>query len=131
LQQAHPNPVQQTTQTPSSEASRFTFVFFSPSSATREILDHLFKVLPDTVGPIGNYSGCAFVSSGTGQFLPTEGANPAIGQVGKPEFVNEDRVEFQVLDRGDKKELKRVVEELKKVHPYEEVVYNVYKLEDV
>lgn len=34
-------------------------------------------------------------------------------------------------DRGKKKESKRVVEELKKVYQYEEVVYNVYKLKVV
>ena len=33
----------------------------------------------------------------TGQFLPLEGANPAIGEVGKPEHVEEDRVEVLVL----------------------------------
>ena len=33
----------------------------------------------------------------TGQFLPLEGANPATGEVGKPEHVEEDRVEVLVL----------------------------------
>ena len=33
----------------------------------------------------------------TGQFLPLEGANPAIGEIGKPEHVEEDRVEVLVL----------------------------------
>ena len=32
-----------------------------------------------------------------GQFLPLEGANPAIGEVGRPEHVEEDRVEVLVL----------------------------------
>jgi len=75
----------------------------------------------------------------TGQFIPLTGANPAIGTVGTPEQVEEDRVE--VLVRSDacdaeaggseRVEVQRVVEELKKVHPYEEVAYDVYRLEDV
>ncbi len=36
----------------------------------------------------------------TGQFIPLEGATPAIGEVGKPEHVEEDRVEVLVLGRA-------------------------------
>lgn len=75
------------------------------------------------------YDGCAFVSQGTGQFLPSEGANPAVGQVGKPELVEEDRVETLVV--GTVEQVREVLKELKKVHPYEEVAYDVYKLEDI
>jgi hypothetical protein len=63
------------------------------------------------------------------------------------EFTEEDRVEVVVNDKGQREEIKRVVQELKvvrstfliilkfshcfQVHPYEEVAYDVYKLEDL
>lgn len=52
-----------------------------------------------------------------GQFKPTGAANPAIGEVGKLESVEEDRVEVLVVDEGEEKEIRGAVEELKKVRP--------------
>ncbi|KAJ7836510.1 hypothetical protein B0H13DRAFT_2288141 [Mycena leptocephala] len=69
------------------------------------------------VGKIGNYERC--------QFHPTAAANPTVGHPGELEYVDEDRVEVLVLDR-----MREVVQALKAVHPYEEVAYDVYKLED-
>ncbi|KIJ22253.1 hypothetical protein M422DRAFT_197390 [Sphaerobolus stellatus SS14] len=109
----------------------FKLVFFSPVASTQQILRHLFASAPDNVGKIGLYRACAFVGRGTGQFLPLEGANPNIGEVGKPEFVEENRVEVIVNDQEDKVQIRRAIEELKKVHPYEEPAYEVYKLEDL
>ena len=77
-------------------------------------------------GKIGNYSHCSFSSKGIGRFKPLQGAHPAIGEVGKFEEVEEERIEF-VCERG----LARgVVEAIKKVHPYEEVAMDVYELVD-
>ena len=59
-----------------------------------------------------------------GRFLPLEGANPTIGNVGKPEEVEEERVEC-VCDRDKAKE---VITAIRKVHPYEEVVFDIYPL---
>ena len=44
-------------------------------------------------GQIGDYSHCSWSVTGTGQFLPHDGASPAIGTVGTVEQVAEDRVE--------------------------------------
>ncbi len=44
-------------------------------------------------GRIGDYSHCSWSATGTGQFLPHDGATPAIGSVGTVEQVSEDRVE--------------------------------------
>ncbi|KAI0740976.1 hypothetical protein C8Q76DRAFT_608075 [Earliella scabrosa] len=126
---------------------KYKLVFFTPRPSTQPVLQHLFARFPLHVGRIGAYGGCAFVSPGTGQFLPLEGANPAIGEVGRPEHVEEDRVEVLVLARAPKDldlgsgsgsgkdgegggvEMRAVLQELKKVHPYEEVAYDVYRLE--
>ncbi|KAJ6581521.1 GTP cyclohydrolase 1 type 2/Nif3, partial [Mycena capillaripes] len=111
--------------------ARFKLVFFSPTAHTRAILDHLVTTFPAHVGKIGNYERCAFLTRGTGQFQPTAEANPTIGAPGELEHVEEDRVEVLVLER-----MREVVQALKdvrltcsKVHPYEEVAYDVYKLE--
>ena len=45
-------------------------------------------------GQIGDcYKECSFTTSGVGRFTPTEGANPAIGQVNQAEEVAEEKVE--------------------------------------
>jgi len=75
-------------------------------------------------GKIGNYSHCSFSSKGLGRFLPLQGANPTIGEVGKPEAVEEERIEFIC----DKDKLPKVISAMKKVHPYEEVAFDVYPL---
>jgi hypothetical protein len=58
---------------------------------------------------------------------PLKGANPTIGAVGEAEEVSEERVEI----RCETVEITRdAVRVLKEVHPYEEVAYDVVKLED-
>ena len=76
-------------------------------------------------GHIGNYSFCSFSSRGVGRFRPEQGSNPAIGTVGKPEAVEEERIET-ICDRAI---LQDVIAAIKNVHPYEEVVLDVYPLE--
>ncbi|OCH92052.1 hypothetical protein OBBRIDRAFT_774165 [Obba rivulosa] len=113
--------------------ARFKLVFFSPVASTQRVLQHLFATYPHHVGRIGLYGGCAFVTRGTGQFMPLQGAQPAIGVVGAQEFVEEDRVEVVVSETpegGERVQMRSVLEELKKVHPYEEVAYDIYRLED-
>ncbi|MBN2585631.1 YqfO family protein [Patescibacteria group bacterium] len=78
-------------------------------------------------GKIGNYTNCSFSSKGVGRFLPQAGANPAIGEVGKLEAVEEERIEM-VCER---EKLKEAISAIKRVHPYEEIAYDVYPLEDV
>ncbi len=77
-------------------------------------------------GKIGNYSHCSFSSKGTGRFLPGKGANPHIGKVGEIEAVVEERIET-VCDRA---KLGTVLAAMKAAHPYEEVAYDVYALEN-
>jgi len=109
---------------------RFKLVFFSPTKDTSRILNHIFTKFPQDVGKIGQYDLCAFLTRGTGQFRPSPEANPHIGKAGELKFVEEDRVEVVVNDKGENEEVKGVIRELKIVHPYEEVAYDVYKLED-
>ena len=75
-------------------------------------------------GRIGNYTHCTFSIKGVGRFKPTEGSHPAIGAIGNLESVQEERIEF-VCDRAL---ARKVMEEVRRVHPYEEVPFDVYSL---
>jgi hypothetical protein len=77
-------------------------------------------------GIIGEYSFCSFSVSGTGRFIPSDNANPHIGEPGKFEAVQEERVEV-VCERSG---AKAVLAAIRKVHPYEEVAFDIYPLID-
>ncbi len=99
-------------------------VVFVPESHS----DIVRKAVGDVgAGQIGNYTFCSFSSKGFGRFIPQKGANPAIGSIGISEMVNEERIEFVC----DKSKLKDVIGAMKKVHPYEEVAFDVYPLLDM
>lgn len=75
-------------------------------------------------GQIGDYSCCSWSVTGTGQFLPLDGANPTIGAVGTVEQVVEDRIESiaPASVRG------AVLAALRSAHPYEEPAFDVLSL---
>jgi len=110
--------------------SRYKLVFFCPRPFTHKILDQLFQKYPETIGRIGDYEHCAFVSPGIGQFKPGPSATPTIGSAGQLEHVDEDRVEVLVNVNEGNQQLRDTIKELKSVHPYEEVAYDVYRVED-
>ncbi|MFQ5572491.1 MAG: YqfO family protein, partial [Rhodothermales bacterium] len=77
-------------------------------------------------GRIGNYEACAFATPGRGFFRPGEAADPFIGEAGGGlESAEEMKLEVEVA-RWD---LNRVVRALQEAHPYEEVAYDVYPVE--
>lgn len=93
-------------------------VFYVPVADTDAVIQALSAA---GAGQIGNYSECAFVSPGRGQFRPLEGASPTIGEVGALEYVEENRVEltYPAPLRAD------VVAALRRAHPYEEPAFHV------
>jgi len=96
-------------------------VVFVPESNA----DDVRKALGEAgAGRIGNYSYCSFSIKGTGRFLPEEGANPAIGKVGDIESVAEERIEVAC----EKSKVKDIIGAIKTVHPYEEVVIDIYPM---
>ena len=72
-------------------------------------------------GFIGNYSCCTFHTKGVGTFMPLEGTNPYIGNIGQLENVSENKLEILVGHEN----LEKVIKEMLEVHPYEEVAYDV------
>jgi len=97
--------------------------YFVPTEAKEKTKEALFNV---GAGKFRNYDCCSFESEGMGQFRPLDGANPYIGEHNKMEYVKEYKVEMICDDAL----IKKAVEVLKEAHPYEEVAYEVIKLED-
>lgn len=105
-------------------ASKVKIVVFVPETHA----DVVRKAMGDAgAGIIGNYSHCTFSSKGIGRFKPESGANPHIGEVGKYEEVIEERIET-VCSR---EKLQSVIAAIKNVHPYDEVAFDVYPLENI
>ncbi len=77
-------------------------------------------------GRIGEYGECAFQTPGTGTFRPLEGADPFTGTKGELSKEPEVRLEMIVL----KERLSPVLSAMLEAHPYEEVAYDVYPLEN-
>jgi len=75
-------------------------------------------------GKMGFYSHCSYSVVGIGRFKPLEGAHPNIGEVGKVAKVEEERIE-SICERS---KAKAVIEAVRKVHPYEEVAFDVFPL---
>lgn len=96
-------------------------VVFVPLDYTDAVRDAIGRA---GAGKIGNYSFCSFSAQGTGRFMPGKGAQPAIGELGKFESVEEERIEFVC----PKALIKQVVEAIKSVHPYDEVAFDIYPL---
>jgi dinuclear metal center YbgI/SA1388 family protein len=106
-----------------SEKALVKLVTFAPAAHAEAVRRALSEA---GAGRIGDYEACAFTLRGTGHFRPGSGARPFIGEAGgAEEAVEEVRIEAEVM-RWD---LGRVVRALKTAHPYEEVAYDVYPVE--
>ncbi|KAL8753582.1 MAG: hypothetical protein Q9199_004954 [Rusavskia elegans] len=105
----------------------FKLVFTVPHSSLEVCKQAVFSAGAGNF-PGGKYSEVCFETQGTGQYIPGAGAKLAIGEVGKVEKVEETKVEVQCVG---KEVVVAAVDKLKRAHPYEEVAYEVYAMEDV
>ncbi len=107
-----------------SQSQNVKIVVFVPESHA----DAVRKAVGEAgAGKIGNYSFCSFSSKGVGRFRPELGAYPTIGEIGKLESVQEERIEV-VCEHAL---VKDVVTAIKRAHPYEEIALDIYPLEEV
>lgn len=100
----------------------FAFSFYVPLDHAEAVKEAVFAA---GAGKIGNYSHCAWQTLGEGQFIPNEGANPAIGSHNQVEKVKEVKIEMVC----DAVHIHLAIEALKKSHPYETPAYHVVRLE--
>lgn len=101
----------------------YKLAVYVPTTHVEKVKESLAKA---GAGHIGNYSNCSFSTQGIGNFKPLEGTNPYIGQIGEVEFVEEVKIETIVPQRV----LGGVINSMLNAHPYEEVAYDLYKLEN-
>lgn len=103
-------------------SSHFKLTVFVPHDQVDQVLEACFNAGAGQVGD--NYKDVSYSVSGQGHFTPTAGANPTIGQVDQADSVDEERIEMLVTED----DISAVIQAIKESHPYEEPVYDIYKL---
>ncbi|MCJ7448541.1 MAG: Nif3-like dinuclear metal center hexameric protein [Bacteroidales bacterium] len=98
-------------------------VTYVPESHLEKVRDAVFAA---GAGVLGNYDFCSFMTPGTGSFRGNENTNPFVGEKGKIHFEKEFRLETILFSHLKS----RVINAMLKAHPYEEVAYDIYSLEN-
>jgi dinuclear metal center YbgI/SA1388 family protein len=101
-------------------------VVYVPQAQHESVREALFRAGAGYIRGLSQYSHCSFNLHGQGTFYPLDGANPHIGTVGRLETVDEVRVETVFSERLQNK----IVQAMLKAHPYEEVAYDIYSLDN-
>ncbi|HSA40134.1 MAG TPA: Nif3-like dinuclear metal center hexameric protein, partial [Mycobacterium sp.] len=97
------------------------WVVFVPAADAESVRAAMFGA---GAGQIGDYSRCSWSVAGAGQFLPHDGAAPAVGTVGRVERLAEDRIEVIAPARLRAP----ILAALRTAHPYEEPAFDVFAL---
>jgi len=96
-------------------------VTFCPEEYAEKVRDALFAA---GAGRIGNYSHCSYNIKGTGTFKPDEGSTPFSGRLNQLHVGEEIRIETIFPAYNEK----RIISALLNSHPYEEVAYDIFAL---
>ena len=96
-------------------------ITFCPSDKAENVRKALFEA---GAGGIGKYDECSFNSEGFGTFRAGKGTNPFVGEIGKQHKELEQRIETVFPTYLESKVLKALFSS----HPYEEVAYDIYNL---
>jgi len=98
-------------------------VTFVPEEHVAKVRDAMAEA---GAGVIGNYDHCSFGTIGAGSFRGNDAATPVKGERGRLEQISEVRLEMLV----NQWDVSNVVRAMHAAHPYEEVAYDVYALEN-
>lgn len=96
---------------------------YIPELHLEEVRQAIFRA---GAGHIGNYEECSFGSSGTGTFKGNSASNPFVGKVGH--LHEEAELKFETVFPAHLQS--KVINALIKAHPYEEVAYDIYQLDN-
>ena len=99
-------------------------ITFAPNDKAEQVRNAVFAA---GAGEIGKYSECSFNSIGTGTFKANEGADPYVGEIGKRHHEEETKIEIVFPVFFEPQVVKALVEN----HPYEEVAYDIFTMENV
>ncbi|MGV3763215.1 Nif3-like dinuclear metal center hexameric protein [Parapedobacter sp.] len=93
-------------------------------------MDHVERVraalFAGGAGSIGDYDACSFNTPGYGTFRPGERADPFVGHRG--EHHREEEMRMEVIFPALKE--RAILRGLLEAHPYEEVAYDIYRLQN-
>ena len=96
---------------------------YVPNDYSEKVKNALFEA---GAGNIGFYDECSFSISGTGTFRPMEGSKPFSGELNVRENAYEEMI--SVIFENFKQQ--QIIAAMKSAHPYEEVAYQIIKLEN-
>ncbi|MEP7170209.1 MAG: Nif3-like dinuclear metal center hexameric protein [Bacteroidota bacterium] len=98
-------------------------VTFCPKDQADKVQAAIFSA---GAGKIGNYDECSFNIDGTGTFRAGEGTDPFVGKISERHSENEVRIEtiFETVYHS------QIIRALLESHPYEEVAYDIYPLDN-
>ena len=99
-------------------------VVYAPESHAENIRQAMFAA---GAGAIGRYDQCSFNSAGVGTFRAGNDCRPFVGEIG----VREDAPEVRIETVVPRHLCNSVVNAARRVHPYEEMAYDVYTLNNV
>ncbi len=98
-------------------------VTFCPVDHSEKLREAMFRA---GAGHIGDYDSCSYNLTGVGTFRGLEGTDPFVGKKGELHVEPETRIETIVPDYR----LDAVISAMIQAHPYEEVAYDIYPLDN-
>ncbi|HOW25626.1 MAG TPA: Nif3-like dinuclear metal center hexameric protein [Bacteroidales bacterium] len=98
-------------------------VTFCPLEYAGKVREAIFEA---GAGVIGNYDSCSYQLEGEGTFRGMEGSHPFIGEKGKLHVEKELRLETIFPVHRERE----IIHALLSTHPYEEVAYDIYPLDN-
>ena len=99
-------------------------ITFAPVDKAEQVRNAIFEA---GAGHIGNYSECSFNSNGTGTFKAGEGTDPYVGEIGERHHEKETKIEIVYPFYLENQVVKALVNN----HPYEEVAYDIFTMDNV
>lgn len=98
-------------------------VTYCPTDYAEAVRNALFT---NGAGSIGNYSACSFNTEGIGSFKGNNKTTPFVGKKGVLHYENEIKIETIIPAY----QLNKAIHAMLAAHPYEEVAYDVFPIEN-
>ncbi len=96
---------------------------YVPKDGAEQLKEALFAA---GAGNIGNYSHCSFGTDGTGSYRAGKDAKPVKGEIGTTHYEDETQINMIFPQPNEGKILRALFAN----HPYEEVAYEIFALEN-
>jgi dinuclear metal center YbgI/SA1388 family protein len=103
------------------KSTQYKLIVFVPENHIEKVASAIFE---NGGGIIGEYSNCSFRTKGKGSFKGSKKTSPSVGK--KLNYEKVDEIKLEVLI--DSWKLNKILSAIRNVHPYEEIAYDVYPL---